>query len=92
MKKTPLLILGLALIGATGFVWLVRYAWDWSERFMAPIHRGMTMAEVRKHLGPPPAVRTYASDVEVRDYHHWWSRDAYVQFDTNKTVWAIDTD
>ena len=59
---------------------------------MAPIHTGMTMAEVRSHLGQPRGVRNYPGDIEVWDYQHWWSRDAYVQFDTNKTVWAIDTD
>ena len=59
---------------------------------MTPVHTGMSMSDVRSHLGEQPSVRKHSDHTESWDYRHWWSSDARIDFTTNGLVGGIDTD
>ena len=78
----------LAVIGvAAGFY----YSFTWGEKFLVPVHVGMTKSQVQSLVGPPPRTRDKGG-AETWDYTHSWSREARVYFDTIEVVWAVEMD
>ena len=90
-KKHLLLITGGILVLVICLFALFGYAVSWSDRFLAPIHQGMTKAQVHSLIGVPLRMRTNDSS-EMWSYTRSWSRDANVYFDTNGIVWGVETD
>jgi hypothetical protein len=70
-------ILGVILLVLAGFAAFFCYSWGWSERFLAPVHVGMSRTQVQMLLGSAPHVRS-GGGAETWDYTRLWSRDARV--------------
>jgi len=79
------------LLFVIGFAAFFHYSWTWSEKFLAPVHVGMSKSQVQSLIGLPPHRQTSAG-ARTWDYTRLWSRDARVYFDTNDIVWAIEMD
>jgi outer membrane protein assembly factor BamE (lipoprotein component of BamABCDE complex) len=88
--RTLKLIVGLVVLAVVAFAFL-RYSWAWSEKFLAPVHVGMTKSQIQSLLGAARHIRTNA-EAEVWDYTRSWSRDTRVYFDANGIVSGIETD
>ena len=68
------------------------YSMTWSERFLRPVQKGMSQAEVRQLVGAPLRAITRTNNTDAWYYTRWWSSDAVVYFDTNRLVSALETD
>jgi len=53
MRK-PQVIAGLVFFAVVGFAAFFYYSWTWSEKFLAPVHVGMTKSQVQSLVGIPP--------------------------------------
>ena len=91
MALVGLILGGLLLLGIVAVVSGYLYTFGWSERFLEPVHVGMTNKEVETLVGSPLELRTNNGCV-VWSYTRSWSRDANVYFGTNGLVWAVETD
>jgi outer membrane protein assembly factor BamE (lipoprotein component of BamABCDE complex) len=91
IKAGVLVISSLFVLAVVAFVVWYYYAFMWSERFLAPVHRGMSQSQVQALVGRPLHTRTNDWS-EVWSYTRSWSRDANVYFDTNGIVWAVEMD
>ncbi len=79
----------LLLVAAIFFAW---YAMTWSERFLRPVHKGMTQNQVLAVIGSPLKTITRTNDIDAWYYSTSRWVDAVVYFDTNRIVSAIETD
>ena len=73
-------------------MFLLWYSMTWSERFLGPVHDGMTQSQVRSLVGSPLRSVTRTNATDAWYYDRWWSSDAVVYFDTNGVVSAVETD
>ncbi len=91
VMRASQVIAGLVFFAFVGFAAFFYYWFMWSEKFLAPVHVGMSKSQVQSLVGSPPHTRTNAG-AETRDYTRSWSRDARVYFDTNSVVRAVEMD
>ena len=89
--RTSQKIAGALLLLFVGFAAFFWYSWTWSEKFLAPVHVGMSKSQVQSLVGDPPSRRT-KDGAETWDFTRSWSRDARVYFDTNGVILAVETD
>ncbi|MBE2181361.1 MAG: outer membrane protein assembly factor BamE [Chthoniobacterales bacterium] len=88
----PLLFISVPVVLAMiGFAACLHSAFMWSDRFLEPVHTGMTKSQVRDLVGAPPSIRE-KHGAETWDFTRAWSRDARVYFDTKGVVSAVETD
>jgi hypothetical protein len=84
---------GVAIIVAlVAYMLFVVYSMTWSERFLRPVHKGMSQAEVRQLVGAPLKVVTRTNGTDAWYFTQSWFTDAVVYFDTNGLVSAVETD
>jgi hypothetical protein len=67
------------------------YTMFWGDRFLAPVHKGMTMTEVRRLVGDPKKIVFRTNEPTVWSYSPPWD-DGVVYFDMNGFVSAVETD
>jgi outer membrane protein assembly factor BamE (lipoprotein component of BamABCDE complex) len=90
--SAPVKISIALLVTVSAAVFLLWHSMTWSERLLNPIHEGMTQTQVRSLVGSPLRIDNRTNATDAWYYDRWWSSDAVVYFDTNRIVFAIETD
>ena len=88
LVKIAISVLVMVIV-AMFFLW---YSMTWSERFLNPVHVGMSQSQVRSLVGSPLNIINRTNSTDAWYYNRWWSSEAVVYFDTNRVVSALETD
>ena len=85
-------VISIACLLPVAVVVLAWHVMTWGERFLRPVHQGMTQSQVLAVIGSPlkKVTRTNNTDAWYYTTSRWV--DAVVYFDTNKVVFALETD
>ena len=90
--RTPIKISAAVFVVLAVVVFALWYMMSASERLLRPVQRGMTQSQVRSLVGSPLSIINRTNGTDAWYYSRWWIGDAVVYFDTNRVVYALETD